>query len=101
MLMINAINDVVRQNAESKLLPEHIERMTKVYHSSTEIDGYSKLVSIDEVAAKDYNLNISLYAYASQYEHSHSSLDTTISSWEACNQASLMEYDTLLKMFES
>ncbi len=101
MLMINAINDVVRQNAESKLLPEHIERMTKVYHSSTEIDGYSKLVSIDEVAAKDYNLNISLYAYASQYEHSHSSLDTTISSWEACNQASLMEYDTLLKMIES
>ena len=101
MLMINAINDVVRQNAESKLLPEHIERMTKVYHSSTEIDGYSKLVSIDEVAAKDYNLNISLYAYASQYEHSHSSLDTTISSWEACNQASLMEYDTLMKMIES
>lgn len=101
MLMINAINDVVRQNAESKLLPEHIERMTKVYHSSTEIDGYSKLVSIDEVAAKDYNLNISLYAYASQYEQSHSSLDTTISSWEACNQASLMEYDTLLKMIES
>lgn len=101
MLMINAINDVVRQNAESKLLPEHIERMTKVYHSSTEIDGYSKLVSIDEVAAKDYNLNISLYAYASQYEHSHSSLDTTISSWEACIQASLMEYDTLMKMIES
>lgn len=101
MLMINAINDVVRQNAESKLLPEHIERMTKVYYSSTEIDGYSKLVSIDEVAAKDYNLNISLYAYASQYEHNHSSLDTTISSWEACNQASLMEYDTLMKMIES
>ena len=101
MLMINAINDVVRQNAESKLLPEHIERMTKVYHSSIEIEGYSKLVSIDEVAAKDYNLNISLYAYASQYEHSHSSLDTTISSWEACNQTSLMEYDTLMKMMES
>ena len=101
MLMINAINDVVRQNAESKLLPEHIERMTKVYYSSTEIDGYSKLVSIDEVAAKDYNLNISLYAYASQYEHNHSSLDTTISSWEACNQASMMEYDTLMKMIES
>lgn len=100
MLMINAINEVVRQNAESKLLPEHIERMTKVYHSSTEIDGYSKLVSIDEVAAKDYNLNISLYAYASQYEHNHSSLDTTISSWEACNQASLMEYDTLMKMID-
>lgn len=101
ILMINAINDVIRQNAESKLLPEHIERITKVYHSSTEIDGYSKLVYVDDIASKDYNLNISLYAYASQYEHIHSSLDATISSWEVCSQASLNEYDILMKMIES
>ena len=101
ILMINAINDVVRQNAESKLLPEHIEKITKVYHSSTEIEGYSKLVSIQDVAAKDYNLNISLYAYSSQFEHTHTSLDTTISSWEACSQSLLAEYNSLLKMIES
>ena len=71
------------------------------YHSSTEIEGYSKLVSIQDVAAKDYNLNISLYAYSSQFEHTHTSLDTTISSWEACSQSLLAEYNSLLKMIES
>lgn len=101
VLMINAINDVVRQNAESKLLPEHIERINKVYHSSTEIDGYSKLVSIEEMASRGYNLNISLYAYASQYEHEQVSLDSTISSWNECSQTLLSEYDSLLKMIES
>jgi type I restriction enzyme M protein len=101
VLMINAINDVVRQNAESKLLPEHIERINKVYHSSTEIDGYSKLVSIEEIASRGYNLNISLYAYASQYEHEQVSLDSTISSWNECSQTLLSEYDSLLKMIES
>lgn len=101
VLMINAINDVVRQNAESKLLPEHIERINKVYHSSTEIDGYSKLVSIEETASRGYNLNISLYAYASQYEHEQVSFDSTISSWNECSQTLLSEYDSLLKMIES
>ena len=99
--MINAINDVVRQNAESKLLPEHIEKITRIYHSSTEIDGYSKLVSNEELASRDYNLNISLYAYKSQFVHSHTSLDSAISSWNECSQSVSIEYNTLLKMLES
>ena len=101
VLMINAINDVVRQNAESKLLPEHIERITKIYHSSTEIEGYSKLVSLDDIASKDYNLNISLYAYASQFTQTHTSLDNAISAWQDSSQSALIEYNTLLKMIES
>lgn len=101
ILMINAVNDVVRQNAESKLLPEHIEKMTKIYHSSTEIDGYSKLVSIDDVAEKSFNLNISLYAYSSQYIQSHTSLDTAISSWENYSQSVNKEYLTLIQLLES
>ena len=101
ILMINAINDVVRQNAESKLLPEHIKRITKIYHSSTEIEGYSKLVSLDDIASKDYNLNISLYAYASQFTQTHTSLDNAISAWQDSSQSVLIEYNTLLKMIES
>ena len=100
ILMINAINDVVRQNAESKLLPEHIERITRIYHSSTEIDGYSKLVSNEDLAKKDYNLNISLYAYRSQFVHAQTSLDVSLSAWEECSQSVSIEYNTLMKMLE-
>jgi type I restriction enzyme M protein len=101
VLMINAVNDVVRQNAESKLLSEHIDKINRIYHSSIEIDGYSKLVSIDEISSKNYNLNISLYAYASQYEHEYISLDSTLSSWEEQSQVMQTEYNSLMKMIES
>ena len=100
ILMINAISDVVRQNAESKLLPEHIERITRIYHSSTEIDGYSKLVSNEDLAKKDYNLSISLYAYRSQFVHAQTSLDASLSAWDECSQSVSIEYNTLMKMLE-
>ena len=98
VLMVNAINDVVRQNAESKLLPDHIEKISKIYHSSLEIEGYCKLASIEEIANKDYNLNISLYAYVSQFNHTNASVDETIATWNNCNQETMNEYDKLLKM---
>ena len=100
ILMINAINDVVRQNAESMLLPEHIEKISKTYQSNAEIDGYSKLVSIDEIVAKDNNLNISLYAYESQYIQDYASLDSTILSWKECSKSAQIEYNVLMKMIE-
>ena len=99
--MINAINDVVRQNAESKLLPEHIEKITKIFHSSTEIEGFSKLVPIEDIAANNYNLNISLYAYANQFVHSHTSLDSAITTWNECSQSVTIEYNALMKLLES
>ncbi len=101
ILMINAINDVVRQNAESKMLPEHIKKITKIYHSSTEIEGYSKLVFIEDLAANNYNLNISLYAYASQYVHSHTSLDSAITMWNEYSQSVSIGYNILMKLLES
>lgn len=100
ILMINAINDVVRQNAESMLLPEHIEKISKTYQSNAEIDGYSKLVSIDEIVAKDNNLNISLYAYESQYIQDYASLDSTILSWKEYSKSAQIEYNVLMKMIE-
>ena len=61
ILMINAISDVVRKNGESYLTDKHIAKISGCYHNTTELTGYSKLVSNNELADKDYNLNISLY----------------------------------------
>ena len=63
ILMINAVREVIRKNGESFLLEDHINKIASVYHQKKEIEGFSKLVSIDEVAEKGFNLNISLYAY--------------------------------------
>ena len=63
ILMINAVREVIRKNGESFLLEDHINKIASVYHQKKEIEGFSKLVSIDEVTEKGFNLNISLYAY--------------------------------------
>ena len=63
ILMINAVREVIRKNGESFLLEDHINKIASVYHQKKEIEGFSKLVSLDEVTKKGFNLNISLYAY--------------------------------------
>ena len=63
ILMINAVHEVIRKNGESLLLDEHIEKISSTYHEKREIESFSKVTSLDEIKEKDYNLNISLYAY--------------------------------------
>lgn len=43
------------------MLPEHIEKIVSTYQFRKEEDRYSKRASMEEVAANDYNLNISRY----------------------------------------
>lgn len=68
ILMINAVREVIRKNGESFLLEDHINKIASAYHQKKEIEGFSKLVSIDDVAEKGFNLNISLYAYQGVFE---------------------------------
>ena len=68
ILMINAIREVIRKNGESFLLEDHIHKIASAYHLKKEIEGFSKLVSIEDVAEKGFNLNISLYAYQGVFE---------------------------------
>ncbi len=65
VLMINAVNEVNRKNAESMLLEGHIQKIVNAYQHNKELDGFSKIVSNDEIREKGFNLNISLYAYKS------------------------------------
>lgn len=68
ILMINAVREVIRKNGESFLLEDHINKIASAYHLKKEIEGFSKLVSIEDVAEKRFNLNISLYAYQGVFE---------------------------------
>ena len=68
ILMINAVREVIRKNGESFLLEDHINKIASAYHQKKEIEGFSKLVSIEDVAEKGFNLNISLYAYQGVFE---------------------------------
>ena len=61
VLFINADRDYREGKNQNSLRPEDIEKIAHVFHGRIEQPGYSKEVTIDELAAEDYNLNIRRY----------------------------------------
>lgn len=61
IVFINAINEVVRKNAESYLTDEHICRIREAYFGHTDVENLCKVVTSEEVLNRNADLNISLY----------------------------------------
>ena len=104
ILFINAVNEVVRKNAESTLEPEHIQRIVRAYQSDQDVEGFSKLATIEEITANHYNLAISLYAYAgsagSESSREKLSLEQTIQNWLASSDEATASFSELVTMLE-
>ncbi|MEL6408078.1 MAG: class I SAM-dependent DNA methyltransferase [Chloroflexota bacterium] len=68
VLFINADRDYYAGRAQNYLRPEHIEKIVRTYRRFREeadfagIERYAAVVSREEIAANDYNLNIRRYA---------------------------------------
>ncbi len=58
VLFINADREYKEGKVQNKLRPEDIEKIAFTYRHKKVIDKYSKLVSKEELAAEEYNLNI-------------------------------------------
>jgi type I restriction enzyme M protein len=61
ILFINAVNEVARERAQSFLTDEHIKRIVTAYQEFKDEPGFTRVVSIEELRAKDGNLSIALY----------------------------------------
>lgn len=58
VLFINADREYKEGKVQNKLRPEDNEKIAYTYRHKKVIDKYSKLVSKEELASEDYNLNI-------------------------------------------
>lgn len=63
VLFINAVNEVTRKNAESRLESTHIEKILSTYAARTSDGIFSAVATREEIAAKNDSLAISLYAH--------------------------------------
>jgi type I restriction enzyme M protein len=66
ILLINAVNEVTRERAQSFLTEAHQERILRAYRSDRDEPGFSRWVPVDEIRAKDGNLSIPLYLTATE-----------------------------------
>ena len=81
ILLINAVKEVIRKNAQSYLEDNHIEHIASNYHGFQDEEGYSKVVSIEEVEKQGFSLSIPLYVRNAGPIDPVKSLDECIDDW--------------------
>lgn len=61
VLIVDASKEFKTGRAQNELLPEHVERIHGWVRDYTDVAGIARLVTLDEIAANDHNLNIPRY----------------------------------------
>lgn len=61
ILFINAVNEVTRERTQSFLTDEHLQRVVCAYQDFKDEPGFTRVVPIEEIRAKEGNLSIPLY----------------------------------------
>ena len=99
ILMINAVNEVVRKNGESMLLDEHIKKISATYLNKKETEGFSKIVTNNEIANNGYSLNISLYAYTNIIESEEElNSEDALQIWKSYSDSLRQSYNAFMNL---
>jgi type I restriction enzyme M protein len=61
VLILDASREFKSGRAQNELLPEHVERIYGWVRSYRDVEGVARVVTLDDIAANDYNLNIPRY----------------------------------------
>ena len=61
ILFIDASKEFEKVKTQNKLREEHINKIVDTYRERKEIEKYSHLATLQEIADNDYNLNIPRY----------------------------------------
>lgn len=80
VLLIDAVNEVTRERAQSFLTHDHIDRILGVFQSFTDEASFAAIVAPDELLRRDGSLSIPLYVRRMNQHHDYN-LDESISMW--------------------
>ncbi|HEX3641886.1 MAG TPA: N-6 DNA methylase, partial [Ktedonobacteraceae bacterium] len=104
-LFINAVQEVTRERAQSFLKEEHIQKILAAYQSFIDIEGFTYVATLDEVRAKEANLNIPLYVRSNgtgngAIVNDEISLEKAIADWQQSSQVLRTSMNDLFAMLE-
>lgn len=97
ILFINAVNEVTRKNAQSYLTDEHITHIADTYKNYKEKEGFSAVVSVEEIAKNNYLLSLPLYVRAEEQDEQkqQKSLSECIADWQESSRELKETYSEL------
>jgi type I restriction enzyme M protein len=61
VLILDASREFKTGRAQNELLAEHVERIYGWYRAYQDVEGVARVVTLDEIASNDHNLNIPRY----------------------------------------
>jgi type I restriction enzyme M protein len=61
VLIVDASKEFKTGRAQNELLPEHVERIHSWVRDYADVEGIARVVTLEEIAANDHNLNIPRY----------------------------------------
>ena len=104
ILFINAVNEVTRERAQSFLTDDHLQRVVRAYQEFKNEPGFTRVVPIEEIRAKEGNLSIPLYVPSetgtvqdSSAEYRTNGLPDALSAWMESSLAVRKSLHSLLK----
>lgn len=71
LFMIDASRDYMKDGNKNRLRSQDIHKIVDVFNNQQTIEGYSRMVKLDEIVENEYNLNIPRYIDASVDEDQH------------------------------
>lgn len=71
IFMIDASKGFIKDGNKNRLRSQDIHKVVDVFNKGIELERFSRLVPIDEIALNDYNLNIPRYIDSSEPEDLH------------------------------
>lgn len=96
VLIINAVKEVKQEKNIAFLEDSHIEKIYDCYTNFEEVQGFSKLVTVDQLLQNKGSLNIA--QYVSNVEHSVSiTLEEAIEKWNKSSQDLEVSMEDLFK----
>ena len=71
VLILDASKEFKTGRAQNELLPAHVERIYGWYRDYRDVEGVAKVVTLDDIAANDHNLNIPRYVEPKIEQEAH------------------------------
>lgn len=102
VLFINAVNEVTRKNAQSYLEDRHIKKIADAYFEYSDIDGFAKVATIQDIGENNYSLSIPLYVKKTETdsEQAERTLQEHYDSWRISSENMKLSYMKLNEMIK-
>lgn len=102
IIFINAKNEVTRKNAESYLEDTHIAKIISAYNSNADLDSFKRIVDINEIKEKHFDLTIHKYVFINEITNSETlKLGDAVNSWKSCIESKNRNYNQLINLIDN